>query len=372
MLTLQKAAGWLVFSTLTLAGAVDQDAKSLLDHGHFKRARAVAEKRLSANAKDAEALVLMARIKLAYGDADAATSLAQQAIAADGKNSAAHAALGEAVGTKARDAGFMDKISMAKQVRHEFEMAVEFDSKNLDGLEGLMSYYLEAPGIAGGSKSKALEIADKIMQLNPERGYYAKAEIAQNDKHADQLEGFYLKAAESNPASYEALMRLAGIYASEKVKNYDKAMFYAQKAEQIDPGSSGAYSVLAQIYVTQEKWPSLDAVLAQAEKEVSDNLQPFYAAGRSLIATGKDFPRAEQYFRKYLTQQEVEGNAPPLAAAHWRLGQILEKENKKDEAAREIETALKIRTGLQKQVVEEAQKDLKRLQGSASSSGHNQ
>jgi len=34
---------------------------------------------------------------------------------------------------------------------------------------------------------------------------------------------------------------------------------------------------------------------------------------------------------KYLTQQEPEGNTPPLAVAHWRLGLALEKQGKKQE-----------------------------------------
>jgi len=55
---------------------------------------------------------------------------------------------------------------------------------------------------------------------------------------------------------------------------------------------------------------------------------------------------------KYLTQQEPEGNTPPLAVAHWRLGLALEKQGKKQE----LQIAVQMKPDLK-----EAQKDLKRL-----------
>jgi hypothetical protein len=80
------------------------------------------------------------------------------------------------------------------------------------------------------------------------------------------------------------------------------------------------------------------------------------------LLAGKDLPRAERYFRKYLTQ-EPEGGSPPLAACHWRLGQLLEKLGKKDEAIKEIQMGIDLKPGLDKQNLEVAKKDLKRLKG---------
>jgi hypothetical protein len=46
----------------------------------------------------------------------------------------------------------------------------------------------------------------------------------------------------------------------------------------------------------------------------------------------------------------------------WRLGQILEKEGRKQEALREVQAAVNMK-GLAKQNLEEAQAELKRLKG---------
>ncbi|MCX6576546.1 MAG: tetratricopeptide repeat protein, partial [Candidatus Aminicenantes bacterium] len=85
------------------------------------------------------------------------------------------------------------------------------------------------------------------------------------------------------------------------------------------------------------------------------NLNPYFQAGRFVYQQGKDFARAEGYFRKYLTQ-EPEPTSASHAQAYWRLGQTLEKLNRKVEAVEAIKTALKLDPTL-----ESAKKDLKRL-----------
>ena len=101
---------------------------------------------------------------------------------------------------------------------------------------------------------------------------------------------------------------------------------------------------------------NFDELLTSSERQIPDNLVPYYVAGRALIIKQKDPARAERYFRKYLSQQEPEGETPSLAAARWRLGLALEKENRKEEALREIQAAVKMDPDMK-----EAQTDLKRV-----------
>src|SRR5215471_16737851 len=124
---------------------------TLVGHGHYKQAQSILEKSLATNSKDAQALACMAKVKLAFFDTDAAAQLAKQAIDIDPKNVEAHLTFADALGRKAEDAGMFEKIRIARQLKSELELALSIDSKNLDALEGLMSFYLEAPGIAGGS-----------------------------------------------------------------------------------------------------------------------------------------------------------------------------------------------------------------------------
>src|SRR5262249_12011402 len=85
---------------------------------------------------------------------------------------------------------------------------------------------------------------------------------------------------------------------------------------------------------------TVDAALEKAETSIPDNLLPYFTAGVALFMEQKDLPRAERYFRKYLSQ-DAEGWAPSHAVARWRLAQVLEKLGRKPEAVAQLEIAVR-------------------------------
>jgi tetratricopeptide (TPR) repeat protein len=64
-------------------------------------------------------------------------------------------------------------------------------------------------------------------------------------------------------------------------------------------------------------------------------------AAKILLLSGRDLPRAERYLLEYLTI-EPEAGEPGWGGAHWRLGQVLEKEGKKNEAIAEMQEAVRL------------------------------
>src|SRR6185312_16073993 len=108
----------------------------------------------------------MARIELAYDNYEPALKLLKEAVSIDPGSSDAHVYLAEAYGQKIQNSGVFDKMGLAKTIRKESERAVAADPKNIDALESLMEFHAEAPGIVGGDKDKARELAERIAQLN--------------------------------------------------------------------------------------------------------------------------------------------------------------------------------------------------------------
>jgi tetratricopeptide (TPR) repeat protein len=337
--------------------AIDPAAQSLIDGGHWKKLHYMAETRLKANPNDAEADFILAYAKFSFNDLDAAIDLAKKAVALDGNNADYHFLLARSIGQKASNVGILKGMGMAGDFKKENAAALNVNPNHIEALLDLMDYFYEAPGIVGGDKKKAYETADRIGKINASRGFLAQANLAGREKTKDwaKIEMLEKKAVEADPKSYDALITLGDFYASDQSKKYDEADALAHDALKLDPSRVGAYNLLAIVDVYRDRWQDLDAILAQAEKNIPDNLNPLYAAGRILYLTNKDFPRAERYFRKYLTQP-TEGEAPRLSAAHWRLGLVLEKEGHKPEAIAEIETATKLEPDF-----EPAKKDLKRL-----------
>lgn len=335
--------------------AADADPAALIHDGHFKQARILLDRQLRENPNDADALVLRARIDLAFQKHEQALNLLRQAVKLEPSNSDAHVFLAEAYGQKIQHAGFFDKMGMAKTIKKESERAVASDPKNLDALELLMEFHMDAPGIVGGNKDKAPELAARIAAFDPVRGAFARSAIAAHEKHYAEEKQFQLEAAEQNPNSYDALIGAARLYLSDRWLDYRAASAFAARAVAIDPTRVRGYSLLAESYAGSGKLHKLADLLAHAEAEVPDDFAPYYYAGQRLLVMGKDPVLAEQYLRKYLTQ-EPEGESPTLGEAHWRLGQALELQGRKNDALHELEEAVRMNPDLK-----EARKDLKRL-----------
>lgn len=315
--------GWFfkrIALALALAAlALAQSPDSLVDGGHWKRSRAIVEPLVQSTPTDAHAVSLLSRVRWAYGDRKAALTLAEKAVSLDPNNAGFHFRLAEILGGLARDAGKLQAIGLASRFKKEIGAALTLDPKNTLAMFAIMLFDWEAPGIVGGSKDKAFAMAAEIAKTDPARASFGRARLASLEKDIAKQESFYLKAVELNPRYYAALTELAGLYASDARKKYDLAEKYARAAVKADEDRVTAYGILAEVYANTRRWADLDAVLAESEQHVPDDLTPFYRAAAILINQKADLPRAQQYLSKYLTQTP-EPTAPTFAQARTLLG----------------------------------------------------
>jgi tetratricopeptide (TPR) repeat protein len=262
------------------------------------------------------------------------------------------------VGELASNASIFKQMGLAKRFKREVEAALAINPRHTPSMIGLMEYYYRAPGIVGGDKKAAEAMPDRISAIDKVDGYLAKIRLlskADPPPPPAQIEQLYVAAVQADPSRYEPHVNLASIYGSGASPRWELAEKEALIARRIDPDRATPYGQLAVIYASGERWTDLDAVLAEAEKKIPDNLSPYLRASAALLSTGKDLARAERYARRYLGQ-EPEPNATSHAVAHWRLGLILEKQGKKADAVAELQQAAKMDPKF-----EQAQKDLKRL-----------
>ena len=262
----------------------------------------------------------MARIKLAYDDLNGALPLAEKAVTLDGRNAVYRAILAQVYGRMAQRASVFRQIGSWPAVQEGAGFwRCSWILTTCTCWSAIWSIYGQAPGIVGGDKKKAREIPGRIGRIDAARGYLAAAQVAEWEQDKSGLEELYRKAAEADARCYEARTFLAGLYLERNPVKFDLVEKHARAALGIDAGRVGAYSALAAGYALQERWSEMEAIIAQAEKNVPDNLAPSYAAGNVLLRSGKQLARAEAAFRKYLTQ-EPEPDAPPIWAGRWRLG----------------------------------------------------
>ncbi len=347
-----------LISSLVLTGTargVDSSPEDLFQAGHLKRLRAWAEPRVAANPNDAQAAYYLASAKEELGDLDGALPLAERALSLGSNNASYHLLVADICIEQAQKAGMFKGLGLSRRFRDEASQAASIDPKYVDAREALMEFYFDAPGIAGGDKKKAWALADEIGKIDSARGLLAQAMLAGKEKNPAKQDGLYQQALSSAPHDLRVLREAAAFYSSDSEKKYDLAEKEALEAVKLDENRAAPYIVLSVIYSNLERWKDLDTIVAQSEKNVPDDFGAHYQAAKTLLLAGKDLPRAERYLRKYLTI-EPEAGEPPWAGAHWRLGQVLEKEGKKTDAITEMQEAVRLQPDLK-----QARDDLARL-----------
>jgi tetratricopeptide (TPR) repeat protein len=332
---------WLVAWLLPIACLRASDApQALMDNGHHKRLRAMAEPLYREHPNDPEALWMMSFVKLTWGDHKTAIELAEKAVAADPKNPRYHLALAQAVGDEAQKASILRQPGLARRFKKELDTTLSLDPKNVAAMKYVIMYDFEAPGIMGGDKAEGRAMAERIMRVDAVKGYLAEVMLARYDKQESRVEELLRKALGAGPDSYEPHVTLA-VFCLGPVKKYAEAETLARAAIRIDPGRAAAHTLLIAALTAQDKWAELDGALAQSEEQAPDDLTPYFRAGLASLARPDQASRAERYFRKYLTQ-EPEPFGAKHSWAHWRLGQALEKQGRKPEAIAEWQASVKL------------------------------
>jgi len=340
-----------------LVAAGDPDAQALLDNGHFKRARPLAEAACQAHPNDARANYLLARVRHEFEKYNEAVKYGESAVRLDPKTSAYHRELGEIYADQADSASIFKQLGLARKCRSEFEAALAIAPKDPDNLYDRMLYFIQAPGVVGGDKNKAVETANDLVKIDPAHGYLALAYIARSQKEDAKLEELYKKAVESNPRYYDAQITITNFYLRPQHANPPAAEQHAAAALDLNPDRIDAYRLLAFALVLEKRFDDAAKTLARAEATIPDDLSPYVFAARAMLRQGVELPKAESYLKKYLAETtEPEAGAPIPAGAHWSLGLVYEKEGRNRDARSELEIAVRLKPDF-----EQAKKDLKRL-----------
>ncbi len=305
-----RAAILLLF-TCALRAASQEDLQSLVDDGHWKRARALVEQRLAADSADARFLWLASRVRTAYGQFDSAAELGEKAAKLDPRNADYQFNLAEIYGSIAQKASLFKQASYGLKCKRAMDAANRLDPNHIDTLIILMLYYYQAPGLIGGDKGKARAFPAQIGRIDASRGYLAEARLAGMEKQFGKFEELYKKAVAANPQSYEARLALARHFLGRR--DPASAEEHALEAARLHPGRVAPHSILAIVSARNGKFSEMETRLAAAEKLFPDDLSPYFGAAVNLQETGKELGKAEVYFRKYLAQEPE-----PSSAGHAR------------------------------------------------------
>jgi tetratricopeptide (TPR) repeat protein len=257
-------------------------------------------------AEDTSALYRQAQELMRREQFAAAIPLLEKCVAADPGNSEFHQWLGRALGLQAAENGIMSGMMSIRKVRAELEKAIELDPLNLEARQDIAIMYRALPGFLGGSNAKAAEQIAFIQRHDPAL--------------AEQLSGDFLAAD----------------------KKYDAALTAYNESAKLNPRAMIQVRI-SLVHQQRKEWEKAFTALERALVLDSNHPLALYQVGRTAALSGQQLDRGEKCLRTYIAmpvREELEN--PSLAAAHFRLGNILEKKGNPIAAREEYETALRI------------------------------
>ncbi len=264
-----------------------------------------AEALARAEPRNAQAMLLLAQAQMMNREFGDAVKSLERAARLDRSDATIQFMLGQAYGANINNVGMLSKMSYAGRMREAFSRAVELDPDHLEARSGLMQYYLQAPGIAGGSVPKAREQADEIAARHPARGLLAHGQILNSEGQLDE-------AIESFRAAVSA-----------------------------DPTLRGAHYQLAFALQRAERWEEAYHAFVALVGAHPDEHGGWYQIGRNAALSGVRLAEGTAALEHYV---EISGDQPAYEMQHvkFRLGNIHEKAGRTAEAATAYRAALQI------------------------------
>lgn len=289
------------------AGAQCQPAIQKLNADRrFDEAKAQMQAAVARTPADDAAWECLGRITVLMNRPREAAEYFEKAIKINDKVASHHLQLGSALGDLGDSTSKIKLPFLARRIKGEFEKTVALDPTSVDGRYGLVEFYTQAPGVMGGSKEKAQEQINEILKLNPMRGHLKQAELHQREKKLPEAEKEFLAAEQSAPDSSLAAYNLAGFYEG------------------------------------QQRWADAFGVYDRMEKRFPGEWIVRFRIGRLAALSGERMERGEKELRALIASPPSDIAVATRLGLHWRLGMILEKQGKTDQARAEYNAALQI------------------------------
>jgi len=307
----------------------DPQWQALADAHRYLELEQVASARLGVRPEDADAWrayvlgVVRQRGAEVAAHREAALARLEACVAKNPQMAVCHYGIGAVRGVQAISEGLVTAAFGVGRIRDAFSKALELDPTFHDARSGLVQYYLYVPGIAGGSVTKAREIAQAAVPRQPEHARVLNAMILQYEEKLPEAER--MLAAVQPGTDRELVDELRDQWLGIgfdwlQHKEPAKARVIFERIAKDKPDEGRAHYGLARALADEQQW---DASIAALERAATlpgrDELPIDYRLGVAWQAKG-DVTRARAAFTRYVGS--VEPNPKNLEDAKKRLADL--------------------------------------------------
>lgn len=188
---------FLLIATFRLSAETDfEKAERLFRQEKYEQAKALFQSVLKNNPNHSKTIEYLGDIASHQGKWDEAISQYKALRNQFPKVANYYYKTGGALAMKAKTVSKLKALGMIDEIETSFLTAAKLDTKHIDARWALVIFYIELPGIAGGSEKKAQQYSNELMALSKVDGYLSKAYINEYFKRTRKAEADYVKAHE--------------------------------------------------------------------------------------------------------------------------------------------------------------------------------
>ncbi|MAP55160.1 tetratricopeptide repeat protein [Altibacter sp.] len=182
-------------------------AENYFKQEKFSKAQPVFERYLKEHPNHRKTQEYLGDIAGYKKDWDTAMEYYKVLVDADNKSANYHFKYGGAMGMKALEISRIRAVTYIGDIKYHFEEAAKLDPNHIEVRWALVEFYIQLPGIIGGSERKAIKYANELGRISPVDGFLANGYIAEYSDRPKDAERFYKKAIEvgGSEHTYEKL-----------------------------------------------------------------------------------------------------------------------------------------------------------------------
>ncbi|RZJ65652.1 MAG: hypothetical protein EOO50_12950 [Flavobacterium sp.] len=186
----------LIFTSLAFSQSDEKKAEQFFEQKKYSEAKAIYLEIYSRQPSNANVVEHLGDLSAIGKKWQTASHYYNKLVALNPNDPEAHYKFGGAMAMDAAQTNKLRALTMISNIEASFEKAIRLDPKHINARWALIEFYLQLPGIFGGSESKAAQYANELAKLSPVDHYLAKARIDEYFERYEKAEKNYVKAHE--------------------------------------------------------------------------------------------------------------------------------------------------------------------------------
>ncbi len=217
-----------------------QKAEQLFLKEQYSKAKSLFKEYLSGHPNHSKTKEYLGDIAGYAKDWDTAISYYETLVEIDNANANYHFKYGGAMGMKALEISKLRALSYIDDIKDHFEIAAKLDPDHIEVRWALVEFYIQLPGIIGGSEKKAIKYANELAALSAVDGHLANGYIAEYSNRPKDAEKWYKEAIVVG-GSVHTYEKLSGLY--ENTNQPHKAIKTASECLKVHDRNSLHYQI---------------------------------------------------------------------------------------------------------------------------------